>query len=183
MTSTLRIAMVLIFAGLLVYAGIVSLTGDWTITMVGVFPDQSTCQYSGLAHISEDNGQLSGHVEQHRIAGSAASCPATMNADLEGTLDGDSIEGVLDGGQVFGLATFQGTIGASGLSGTFQTPFAEGDASVSGRGQALPFPGVSGTWSAEASFALEVPALNGLGLALLAAALLGASFVLLRANG
>lgn len=184
----LRIAALLALLNPLVQAGVPSadLTGNWSISMTAVFPDQTTCQYSGSAQISQEGSRVTGTVAQNRVSGPADICPPTMNAALDGSIDGDSINGTLNGGPFFGTANFMGTIGPGGnsLSGTFQTglgmqPGLLGLILPTGNG-GEPFPGVTGTWTAARGDAANIPALDIWGLALLTAGLLAASLFLLR---
>lgn len=187
MKSALRIVVLLALSGALAYPGTppADITGTWSVSMTAVFPDQTTCQYSGSAEISQDGPTINGTVVQNRVSGPADICPPTMNADLSGTIDGDSVIGTLDGGQSFGMASFTGTIGPGGssLSGTFETGFDMQPGLLSlilPAGITEPFPGVTGTFNGDRVDTAAIPALNLWGLALLTTGLLAASLLLLR---
>ncbi len=169
----------------------VDLSGNWTLSMTAILPNQASCDFEGSAQVIQNNGTLAGEALQNRVSGSPNSCPASMAASLMGTLSGNKLQGSLDGGDQFGTAAFSGDVGSDGMSltGTFATeslangttqtsPAATTAASPTGP---APFAGITGNWQAQVgAAAMEIPVLSGLGMAALVALVLLSSLVVLR---
>jgi hypothetical protein len=141
------------------------LSGTWTMdTTVDLPQDGGTCVYAGDCRMHRDGDDLSGTVDLTLVSG-PAECPKEMTAALDGIVEGDSVAGTLSGGEL-GMADFDGDEGNS-LSGAFTAT-------------AGPFAGSSGTWSAQRQSVLAIPTLAGVGLAVLALALLAGGGWMLR---
>lgn len=136
-----------------------SVSGTWNLDATVALPNEGgTCQYSGQANVSNDNGSLSGFAELFLDSG-ANDCPAEMSADLtgQGGFDGPDffLSGMLLGGQL-GEASFSGQLSPN--------PGGEGAFSVTSG----PFTDSSGNWTAEKQLAAVgvIPNLTPVGLTL-----------------
>ncbi len=185
-----RLLFILALAATLVSTGVSQnqtpspdLAGVWELSMRAFLPNQATCDFEGSAQVTQMDGMVRGTATQRLTLGSPQSCPPTMTADLMGTLVGSRLTGTLDGGVQFGTASFEGTVGPSGMSltGTFSTsPNGESTAIAKIAPAGPPFPGINGNWQGQVQAAREIPVLSGPAIAALVALLLLASFGLLQ---